>query len=122
MPYEQREIVEVQFSLPPDGKFLAHPALIISNSDINEIEEGFTAVMITHADHDDEYSFLIDDKMFSKPMGDKSHQEIRLHLISYFLDKDVIPNRHGSNKMKTEHFKRVITQINSETFDIPVSI
>lgn len=122
MPFEQRQIVEVQFRLPPDGNFLQHPAVIISNTEVNNIEEGFVAVMITHTNHDDEYSFSIDDKIFSKPLNDNSHQEIRLHLVSYFLDQDVILNHHGFNKMKEEYFKRMITQINSSTFDFSLSI
>lgn len=60
--------------------------------------------------------------MFIKPFGDDSHQEIRLHLISYFLDEDVIPNNHGLNKMKPEHFRRLLTQINDITFGVDFSI
>lgn len=58
MAFEQRQIVEVQFRLPPYGELENHPAVIISNSEINGDELGFSAIMITHTDHDDEYSFL----------------------------------------------------------------
>ena len=122
MAFEQRQIVEVQFRLPPDGELKNHPAVIISNSEINSEEFGFTAVMITHSDSDDEYTFEIDDKMFLKSFQDKSHKEIRLHLISYFLDDDVISNNHGLNKMKPEWFKRLLSQINEITFGIKVSV
>jgi hypothetical protein len=35
MKLRQRQIVEVPFRLPPDGKVLNHPCIIISNEDIN---------------------------------------------------------------------------------------
>jgi hypothetical protein len=116
MSYQQREVVELQFRLPPDGDFLSHPAVIISNDEINELEGGFTAVMITHTDHDDEYSFPISNEMFSKEIEDNQHQEIRLHLISYFLDSDVIKNAHMGNRMKIQPFRRLITQVNEIVF------
>ena len=120
MPFEQRQLVEVQFRLPPDGEHLNHPAVILSNSEINAIENGFVAVMLTHTNHDDEFSFEVDDEMFTSSLNDNCHQEIRLHLIAYFLDDDVLRNSHGINKIKTEPFKRLVTQINSATFNLPL--
>jgi len=47
---EQREVVEVEFRLPSDGILKKHPVIVISNSEINETEEGFVAVMMTSSE------------------------------------------------------------------------
>lgn len=39
MRYEQRDIVEISF-LFPDGNFKPHPALIVSNNEL-QLDEGF---------------------------------------------------------------------------------
>lgn len=39
MKYRQRDIVEVSF-LFPDGTFKPHPAIIVSNDNLQEDEEG----------------------------------------------------------------------------------
>ena len=121
MPYSQRQIVEVFFRLPPDGEKLKHPVVILSNSEINEDERAFVAVMMTSRNHDDEYSFTLDDSMVSKPFDDKKdHREIRLHLIGHFLDADVENNSQGLRFLKEDHFKRLIYQMNEITFNIKI--
>lgn len=67
MSFQQRQFVEVQFRLPPDGEHLNHPAVIISNNDINEHEGGFIAVMMTSNDTKDMYSFPVTDEMVTTP-------------------------------------------------------
>ena len=48
MKYHQRDIVEVSF-LFPDGTFKPHPAIIVSNDQLQEDEEGmFYLVLITY--------------------------------------------------------------------------
>ena len=50
MKYHQRDIVEVSF-LFPDGTFKPHPAIIVSNDELQEDEEGiFYLVLITSND------------------------------------------------------------------------
>ena len=39
----QRNVVEVQFRLPSDGRLEEHPVIVLSNDEINEIEDGFVA-------------------------------------------------------------------------------
>lgn len=51
MKYHQRDIVEVSF-LFPDGTFKPHPAIIVSNDQLQEDEDGmFYLVLITSNGH-----------------------------------------------------------------------
>ena len=50
MKYHQKDIVEVNF-LFPDGTFKPHPAIIVSNDELQEDEDGmFYLVLITSND------------------------------------------------------------------------
>lgn len=113
----QRDVVEVLFRLPADGDLKQHPVIVLSNNDINEEEGGFVAVMMTSKEHykGDDYSFELDDSMFTKPLG-KPFSAIRLHLISNFMDTDVISNSNSGNQMKIEAFRRLVTLINKVAF------
>ena len=114
----QREVVEVHFRLPDNGRLENHPVIIISNSSINNTERGFVAIMMTSEhDDEDEYSFEIKDSMFEKPIG-KAVSAVRLHLIGNFMNTDIIPNSHSGNKMKEEVFRRLLVHINRITFKL----
>ncbi len=120
MGYSRGEIVEVQFRLPPDGRLEEHPVVVISNSEVNNDEGGFTGVMMSTTDPDDEYSFEVTDNMVTVPFNDGRHREIRLHLIGNFIDKDVIPGTHKRTLLKDDHFRRLIILINEITFGMEV--
>lgn len=122
MAFSRGEIVEVKFRLPPDGRLEEHPVLIISNSELNKSEEGFTAVMMSTTNADDEYSFNITDNMLNIPYGDNKHREIRLNLIGSFIDKDVVLNTRKRMYVKEDHLKRIITQINRITFGFEIKV
>ena len=64
MKYHQRDIVEVNF-LFPDGTFKPHPAIIVSNDDLQEDEDGmFYLVLITSNDWlTPQYSYPLNDDM-----------------------------------------------------------
>ena len=64
MKYHQRDIVEVSF-LFPDGTFKPHPAIIISNDQLQEDEDGmFYLVLITSNDWiNPQYSYPLTDEM-----------------------------------------------------------
>lgn len=117
----QRDIVEVEFRLPSDGRLEKHPVIVLSNEDINSCEEGFVAVMMTSESRykGDEYSFELDDSMFTKPLG-KPFSAARIHLVGNFMDDDIIPNRNVGNQMRIEPFKRLLVNINSTTFNLKI--
>lgn len=111
--------MEVEFRLPPDGRFLRHPCIVLSNQEINTEEEAFVAVMMTSDERyrDDEYSFEIHSSMLSKK-HDLPYCAARMHLIGHFLFKDVVKNSHWGSEMKSDSFKRMVTHINRTTFDL----
>ena len=72
MKYHQRDIVEVSF-LFPDGTFKPHPAIIVSNDQLQEDEDGmFYLVLITSNDWiNPQYSYpLTDDMIVGKTIYD----------------------------------------------------
>ena len=73
MKYHQRDIVEVSFFFP-DGTFKPHPAIIVSNDELQDAEDGmFYLVLITSNDWlNPQYSYCLTDEMivghtFAKP-------------------------------------------------------
>ena len=69
---EQREIVEIPFTMP-DGSILPHPALVISRNELQVDEDGmFYAVLISTKNYHPEYTIRIEDEWLNKPMGRQS--------------------------------------------------
>lgn len=122
MGYSRGEIVEVKFRLPPDGRLEEHPVVVLSNSEINNYELGFTGVMMSTTNPDDEYSFEITDNMVTVPFNDGKHREIRLHLIGNFINKDVISGTYKRTLLKEDHFRRLVILINEITFGVEVKL
>lgn len=106
----QRDIVEVVF--PDQGG--NHPAIVISNNLVQEVEGFFVCVMMTSSDYDDEFSFPITDSMCVKPLNRK-HCEARCHLIN-FVDMDSIITNSHNDQLKVQYFKELINKINQTTF------
>lgn len=123
MSIAQRQIVEVEFRLPPDGKFLRHPCIVLSNAEINDEEEGFVGVMLTSDQRykSDEYSFEIFNDMLSKA-HDLPFCAARIHLIGNFLYKDVIKNSKWGTEMRKDPFRRLVTTINRTTFQMQLQL
>lgn len=115
MAISQRGIVEIPFNLPQG--VMNHPAIVLSCNDAIEMEGAFTAVMITSQQYDDECSFELHSDMLNKPLNSK-YSEVRLHLISFFKERDVIRNSNHNLQMKEKDFLRLIAQINRITFGI----
>jgi len=107
----QRDIVEVVFDNDFGGN---HPAIVLSNKLVQEVEGYFVCVMMTSSDFDDEFSFVINDSMLIKPMNRK-HCEARCHLIN-FVPLDAIIINKNRNQIKLKPFKDLIKKINSSTF------
>lgn len=67
MKYEQRDIVEANFQFP-DGSFKPHPALIVSNNELQENEGYIYLCMISSKNYNPQYSYALIDEMLTKPM------------------------------------------------------
>lgn len=109
----QRDIVEVIFEDDFGGN---HPAIVLSNKLVQEVEGYFVCVMMTSTNFDDEFSFVIEDDMLVKPLNRK-HCEARCHLINFVPIDSIIQNKH-SNQIKVNNFKDLIKKINASTFSI----
>ena len=113
MKYHQRDIVELSF-LFPDGTFKPHPAIIVSNDQLQVDEEGmFYLVLITSNDKlNPQYSYPLSDGMvngfsFSKP------SVVKCHIIVGNIERDVT-RRLGSIKKK--YFDEIVDKIIESIF------
>jgi hypothetical protein len=120
MSVSQRDIVEVVFNLPQGG--LTHPVVVLSKEDAIEQENGsFVGVMMTSKDYDDEFSYKITNDMLTKPFpAGVKHSEVRLHLISFFHESDVIKNSHYNTQLRVDSFKSLVKYISSLTFNVAI--
>lgn len=109
----QRDIVEVIFDEDFGGN---HPAIVLSNKLVQEVEGYFVCVMMTSSNFDDEFSFPIEDNMLIKPLHRK-YCEARCHLINFVPVDSIIVNRNR-NQLKINPFKELIKKINNSTFSI----
>lgn len=116
MTPSQQEIIEVEFELPQGSE--KHPAIILSNNNINQLEEGFVCAMMTTYEHNDEYSFVITKEMLLYPKAQPKHSEVRCHLINFFPYHKIILSRGSRSKLKMEYFKELLEQISATTFSI----
>lgn len=83
MAINQRDVYLLPF--PLRGVVQAHPFIVLSIREANEIENSFIAVMITSLDvHKDDYSFDLNDSLFEKPLPKKG-SHVRMHLITISL-------------------------------------
>ncbi len=112
MGYSQGEIVEVNFKLPED-EFKPHPVVVISNDEINEIEEAFVGVMISSSTQYDNYSYLLESKMLTTPTRKPS--QVRCHLISLIENREVI-QRFSS--VKSRYVREIAQKILADVFDM----
>jgi hypothetical protein len=105
MLYNQGDIVNVFFPLKQGNQ--EHPALIISNDNVNSLEETYLCLMITGNLLKDEFSFFLDDKMTTKPLSKKCG--VRTCLFSTFTDMDITAK---ISHLKIEYFVKVVRQFN----------
>ena len=113
MKYHQRDIVEVSF-LFPDGTFKPHPAIIVSNDQLQADEDGmFYLVLITSNDWlNPQYSYPLTDDMivdhtFSKP------SLVKCQIITGYIERDVT-RRLGS--IKEKYFNEIVDKIVDSIF------
>ena len=110
MRVQQRDIVELNYQLP-NGKFKAHPALIISNSNVLETEDIFYAIMISSNSMNEEFNFELDNSMLTKPLSKKSY--IKCQLIQSYTTDEVISK---ISSLKQASFDKVLKRIFETVF------
>jgi hypothetical protein len=100
MPYSRGDIIELPFLIPGKNKLENHPAIIISNQAVHDIEGIYICVMVTHSGLHEEFGFKLADDMFANP---KKAPEgyAKGHLIAYILENHIIRNSHRGKTKST---------------------
>jgi mRNA-degrading endonuclease toxin of MazEF toxin-antitoxin module len=106
----QRDIIELNYELP-NGKFKAHPALVISNSNVLETEDIFYAVMISSNSMNEDFNFELDNSMLTKPLSKKSY--VKCQLIQSYTTGEVIAK---ISTLKQASFEKVLKRIFETVF------
>lgn len=110
MKYHQRDIVEVSFMFP-DGTFKPHPALIVSNDDLQE-DEGFIYLcMISSKSYNQQYNYALSDDMLTRPMMKQSF--VKCQLLVGNVERDVI---RKISVLKQPYFDEVVEKIKQTIF------
>ena len=109
MPYQRGDIVEVNLGMPPDGKVLNHPAVIISNDDVFLDDECYVIVMITSQQYADKYTFEITNEMLTNA-SNKPYSEARCHLVTYILPSHIVAGKHR-NKIRRHYVDALVEHI-----------
>lgn len=115
-PYDNRQILEVEF--PLEGGSKKHPAVILSVPKVYETEQYYICAMISSIDARDQFSFPINDEDVTNPFEEKS--QVRTHLIAQIFDDEIVKTM-PINYMTKETFNRLVDYINENVFGIPFS-
>ena len=110
MKYRQRDIVEINFMFP-DGTSKPHPALIVSNDDLQEVEGFIYLCMISSKDYNQEYNYPLSDETVTVPMKKQSY--VKCQLLVGDVERDVI-RKVGT--LKQPYFDEVIEKIKETIF------
>jgi hypothetical protein len=113
MKYHQRDIVEVSF-LFPDGTFKPHPAIIISNNELQEDEDGLIYLVLISSNDtiNPQYSYpLTDDMLISHRFVKPSL--VKCQIISGYVERDVL-RRLGA--IKERYFNEIVDKVIASIF------
>lgn len=104
MKYHQKDVVEINFPIPGEG-FKVHPAIIVSNDEL-QINEGFVyLVMISSKNfaYSRQYSYRLTDDMLSFKMERPSF--VKCQLVAADVESGII-RRLGT--IKEEYFNEIV--------------
>lgn len=107
--YERGDIVSVYFDLPKQRETKTHPAIIISNDSVYDIQDVYLCVMMTSSEQIDKFSFEISDEMTDIKLG-KDFQQARCHLVTYIEEKHI--DSRFNCKLKTQYVDKLVEHIN----------
>ena len=110
MKYSQRDIVEINF-LFPNGSFKPHPAVIVSNDELQDNEGYIYLCMISSKPYNPEYCFELDDEMLTMPMLKKSY--VKCHILVGDIERDVI---RKISRMKQPFFDEMVDKVIQSIF------
>lgn len=113
MKYKQRDIVEVSF-LFPDGTLKPHPAIIVSNNQLQEDELGLVYLVLISSNNriNPQYSYPLSDDMVTSYNFSKTSYA-KCQIIAGYTDRDII--RHLGS-IKEEYFNEIIDKVIDSIF------
>lgn len=113
MKYHQRDIVEVNFQFA-DGTFKVHPAIIVSNDELQNDEFGLMYLVLVTSNRllNPQYAYQLSDEMiegfaFSKPSS------VKCQIIAGYVERDVM-RRIGI--IKESYFNEIVDKIIESIF------
>ena len=112
MIYHQRDIVEIDFPIPGEC-FKVHPALIVSNDEL-QVNEGFVYVaLISSQDfaYSRQYAYPLSDKMLSFKLEKTSF--VKCQILAVTVDTGIL-RRLGS--IKQPFFDEIVDKIVDSIF------
>lgn len=110
MMYHKGDIVEINF-LFPNGTCKPHPALIVSNDELQETEDIIYLCLISSKDYNSEYSFPIEEHMVTTPFTKPSY--VKCQILVGNVERDVL-RRFG--RMHQEYVDKVIDKVIQSIF------
>lgn len=110
MKYHQADIVEINF-LFPNGTMKPHPAIIISNDELQMVEGFVYLVLISSKNYNDGYSYPLTDDMISFKMKKQSY--VKCQLITANPDETII-KKLGT--IKEAYFREIQQKIIKSIF------
>ena len=110
MRYTQRDIVEINF-LFPDGTFKPHPAVIVSNDELQYNEGYIYLCLISSKDYNNQYYYQLSDEMLTKPLPKTSYA--KCHIIGGNVERDVI---RKISRIKEPYFGELVEKIKESIF------
>ncbi len=110
MKYTQRDVVEINF-LFPNGNFKPHPAIIVSNDELQESEGIIYLVLVSSKDYNPEYCYKLTKDMLTCELGKRSYAKCQI--IVGNIERDVV-KRLG--RMKQPYFDEMVDKIISSIF------
>ena len=107
MPYDQGDIVLVPFPLTDLSNTKVRPAIVVSNSDINNTDDVILAAITTNIKNDD-FSFKLENSHLSKQMSKPS--EVRCHKL-FTCSQNIIHKAISRlNSLQVDKLTKVVKQ------------
>lgn len=110
MKYTQRDIVEINFMFP-DGTFKPHPALIVSNDELQETEGFIYLCLISSKSYNSQYCYTLTDEMLTSPLQKQSF--VKCQLLVGDVERDVL---RKISRLRQPFFDEVVEKIKKSIF------
>jgi mRNA-degrading endonuclease toxin of MazEF toxin-antitoxin module len=112
MKYHQRDVVEINFPIPGEGNKV-HPAIIVSNDEL-QINEGFVyLVMISSQDfvYSRQYAYPLTNEMLSFEMEKQSY--VKCQLLAADVETGIL-RKLGT--IKEKYFNEIVDKVIDSIF------